>query len=87
MSERLRELNIVLGVVAFCLLCLRTPKIAAKLASRRLYFSLAAFPILVCFGSVHAVAVHRSPSPVTPWFMAAYISLIVFLTWLPKGLR
>lgn len=87
MSEHLRDLNIALGVVALALLCLRTPPLVMKLASKRLWFSLSAFPILVLFGSVHAVAAHTAHSPVTPFFTAAYLSLDTFLIWLPKGLR
>lgn len=87
MSEHLRDLNIALGVIAVGMLCFRTPRIVMKLTSKRLYFALSAFPILVCFGSVHAVAAHTAHSPVTPFFTASYLALDSFLIWLPKGLK
>lgn len=87
MTQHLRELNIVFGVICLGLLCWRTPTILLKLTSKRLYFALAAFPILVCFGSVNAVATHRPPTHLTICFSLAYVALDVFLIWLPKGLR
>lgn len=87
MIEVLRSANILLGAMAFFMLCYRTPTIAQRLASKRLYFSLAAFPILVCFGSVWALAKNPAPSPTLPLFTVAYLSLNVVLVWLPHRLR
>lgn len=87
MTHVFRELNVVLGVIALCLLCYRTPQAAPRVTSKRLYFSLAAFPILVCFGSVWALEHHYPPGPMAPFFTVAYVVLASFLIWLPKQLN
>lgn len=87
MIDTLRQLNVFLGASSFFLLCYRTPAIVQRLASKRLFFALAAFPVLVCFGSVQALAQHAPHGPVTPCFTVAYLALNTFLTCLPPQLR
>ena len=82
-----REINVVLGTAAFFLLCWRTPPILSRLSSKRLFFSLVAFPTLVVFATVQALAKHAPTGPVVPLFTVAYLALIVVLVWLPRSLR